>query len=811
MKKIPRNVRQAFHIICASEDGIFQLTDEKGRSIYDRCYRFSDINYINRDDDDKKAVLMQMMKFLNSMSVDFKITVANEYRDHAEFVKQIFSVKNRDKYPSIEEGMKEWVNEKSRQADIADVEKVLYLTVMSRFTGREEAAVYFHSLDTQLMRLFLGMQSSIHPVDGQSRVDMLRRFFHPGETDPDEETDDEEGQDNEIADEPEGQDIRINRRGKYSRYNVLNDVYPSSIETFRNFLILGDDLYVSVLFARDYAATLDEGKVIHGFSVLPYQLLITMDYAPVEKQVLKGKLSEAHMNNEKAIAQEIDDKRNKGQYASGISYSKEKKKEELEAYQDQIDDNDESGFLMGLLIVVTAPSEDELANRISAVRHIGKENGIVLDTYNFLQLKALNTALPVGVRMVDHMRAFLTSSAVALQPFYADDLQELGGTLYGLNRTTNHLVFGNRKKLSSPHGIIVGHTGGGKSFLIKETEIAQTLLSTDDDITAIDPQNELEGICKEYGGRFIDLTPKSSIHINPLEIPSDLNRSSSPIRVQQFVADQTEWAASFCCAAMKNMIFTQEHRSAIGRCIRSMYEAAFEDRRKKIQPTLCDFREEICREMENAGNDRDRDNLRAIYNALEEYTNGAYDMFAHESNLHLNSRFVVFGLARVAEDLWEPVMITIMHWLSNRMEYNQSVRKATRLIVDEAQVVCRQKSSADMLLHAVVTYRKFGGIVTMCLQNLTRVLENPELRDMMSNCGYKCFLNQSGMDAQSLTAIQKLSQTEFESLSEEVPGYGVMIWGQKVILLGSRMDKDNVLYDRFSTNFHEKARRPAGK
>ena len=75
---------------------------------------------------------------------------------------------------------------------------------------------------------------------------------------------------------------------------------------------------------------------------------------------------------------------------------------------------------------------------------------------------------------------------------------------------------------------------------------------------------------------------------------------------------------------------------------------------------------------------------------------------------------------------------------------------------------------------------------------------------MFSNCGYKLFLDQGGVDARSLMEIQELSEREFASLAEETPGYGLMVWGKKVILLDTRMSKKNVLYERFSTNFHEK-------
>ena len=46
-------------------------------------------------------------------------------------------------------------------------------------------------------------------------------------------------------------------------------------------------------------------------------------------------------------------------------------------------------------------------------------------------------------------------------------------------------------------------------MLIKLTEILQTLIRTQDDIIVIDPQNEFESICKEFGGQFVDVTLQS--------------------------------------------------------------------------------------------------------------------------------------------------------------------------------------------------------------------------------------------------------------------------------------------------------------
>jgi len=516
-------------------------------------------------------------------------------------------------------------------------------------------------------------------------------------------------------------------------------------------------------------------------------------------------LRSAYGNNERAISQEADSKKSNNQAVTGISYSKKKKRAELEGYMDQLDDDSEECIQAGLLVVVTAGSEDELAARIESMQRTAKNVGAYLETYNYVQLKAFNTALPTGVRQVKKMRSFYTSSLVALQPFFAPEVTEPGGIFYGINNTTKNLVFANRKSLTSPQGIIIGPTGAGKSFLIKETEITQTLLSTDDDLQIIDPQNETQNVCAMYGGLFLDFTPKSDIHINPMEVPLSLFKAGTKKDRELFIADVTKWATSFTEAIMKKIVYTQEHSNFIEQAVQNVYDKVF-SRNNLIQPTIKDVRKELMILEDNNENVHDKKIIHEMVNCLYSYTDGVYDMFAYPSDVDISTyRLVAFGLKNVDENYWQPVMISIMFFLSIRMNYNQELQKATRLVVDETQVVTRNASSAQILLNAVITYRKFGGIVTLAMQNLTRALENPDLRDMFQNCGYKMFFQQVGEDAERLSKIQDLTQAEYDALKSDRPGRSVMVWGKKVIILDSLMSKDNPLYEVFSTNFHEKA------
>ena len=775
--KYPRSTRDSLYIAKANKSGIFQIERDGTRKLYDRCYAFTDINYINQDKEDKIHILENLMDFFKSMSLSFKITIVNEYQDMNGYIDDIFVNKNDDKYPVISQGIRQWIDEKKDEARIYDVKRVLLLTLTVRSSSYDEARSYFLGMDTEMERAFSAFKSKIVPLTGEQRLEIIDRFFYKDDA-----------------------------KTAYSfNEDALYDVIPVSIDTYKDFMIFNKNQYVSVLFARRFDTSLDANKAIYALSNREYPSFITIDYAPVAHDVTKDALKNMFGNNERAIAQEADSKKGNNQAITGISYAKKKKRQELERYMDQVDDDSEECIMASLLLTVTADSEDELARRIESIQDQAKKIGITLDTYNQVQLKAFNTALPTGSRQVKKMRTFLASSLVAMQPFYSKNLVEKGGTFYGRDVTTQQLVFANRKKLPSPHGVVVGNTGSGKSMLIKMTDISQVLLSSDDDVMIIDPQNETQYICALYGGKFFDMTPRGDIHINPMEIPLSVFNSKSDKIKKTFVSSVNGWANGFIEAVMKGLTFNAEHKAFVTEAVEKVYDKTFESK-TLVQPTIRNVRNELLMMEESTEYESDQRLIHMITNSLKPFTEGIYDMFAYPSDIDISSeRLVAFGLNNITDDIWQPVMTTIMFFLTNRIEFNQEMQRATRFIVDECQYVCKSVSTGDILLKAVLTYRKFGGICTMAFQNLARVVMSEDLRDMLTNCGYKMFFKQEGSDAIALSQIQHLTEIEYEALSNDLPGRSVMVWNGKVILLDAFMNKTNPLYDTFSTNFHEKA------
>ena len=707
-----------------------------------------------------------------------KFVIANEQEDIKKVVSDIFKPVYGDDYPIVKDGIGRWINQKVEEGT-RNVERVMYMVVTVRANSFEEAEMYINTLDTSLQLIFASLKSRLYRMSGEERLAVLQKMLRLGERGilPQRISPDYDGWKNQIMpvySKSEGDYLQINNR------------------------------YVCTMFAQDYSSKLDEEKVVHSLMDTLFPVYITLDIEPVSGELIKDKILMNHTNNDRMIAQENNANLNSRQYGKGTSYRLEKTKNELEKMSDNVDDDDDGVFL-GMLVVVYADSVEELIQRVDTLQSLAYTNGgYTLQPYMRMQRKALMTALPIGGRQVNNMRFLFTSSAVAWQPFYSKDLQEPGGTVMGLNRVTKRLLYGNRKKLPNSHCIVVGYSGFGKSFWIKIVDIAQPLLFTSDDIMMIDPNNEAMNFISGFGGQYFDLTAQSEYHYNIFEVPREVWDGDSLIR-NRFIARKCEFGGRFVSACMDGIQTTRIHRSYVEKAVKEMYEEYFSGGKYKNQPTLITVMKKLELYIENVTFENEKKMLFDITKCMEAYTVGVYDMFAHPTNIDITNRLTGFGLRDIPEEARKPIMLALMHFVATRIEQNQNTLRASRLIVDETQVISKDDFTVGELLYAIETYRKVGGIVTLAMQNVTHALKHEDLSKMFSNCGYKVFFDQGGVEANELVDIIKLSQKEYEKLGEGKVGHGVLVWNKDVYLFDGKMDKDNELYPYFNTDFHEKA------
>ena len=197
---------------------------------------------------------------------------------------------------------------------------------------------------------------------------------------------------------------------------------------------------------------------------------------------------------------------------------------------------------------------------------------------------------------------------------------------------------------------------------------------------------------------------------------------------------------------------------------------------------------------------------RDLYGALEAHINHGYRTLSGQSTITEDNRLKVYGMKNVPEQMLETIMITVMHILSQRIKYNVELQRATHVIVDEAQYICKHESSCNELNKAYLTYRKFGGICTICLQNVSAAMANDKILEIVSNSDFKVFLDQGGDDRNQLSKILEMSDQEFRALADPEPGQCLIVWGDKILQCDSKISKENPLYQFYTTNFHEAAK-----
>ena len=76
--RTPKSVQETVEILKISEGGIFEVAE--GR--YSKTYRFSDVNYATRTENEQESFFQKYCKCLNSFDCTFKITVNNKNRDN---------------------------------------------------------------------------------------------------------------------------------------------------------------------------------------------------------------------------------------------------------------------------------------------------------------------------------------------------------------------------------------------------------------------------------------------------------------------------------------------------------------------------------------------------------------------------------------------------------------------------------------------------------------------------------------------------------------------------------------------------------
>lgn len=765
----PTSVQEAIDVLKISVSGIFEVTPAH----YSKSYRLQDINYTTRNEDEELEIFDLWCKILNSFSVPFKITLNNKPRDKD-------MIRSRVLFREKADGLNEYRGyfNAHMQSKILEgkqgIEQEMYFTVTLARPNFEEAKQAFIALEATMAMEFDSIGSELTPLSGQERLSILHDFYRIG---------DMEKYELNISDYfTNGGDWKNDIACRHMNFNENTYYFRSN----------GKYCQALYLHPKTYPNSIRDDMLIElANRIVPS--MVTIDYTPVPKDVVKKVLEDKYMGIETEITKQVDKRTKKGNFISDVSYFVKKKKQDVEEMIDDVNDNDQSMLFTTVSILVICNTKEEMEKEVSTIKAIAKGASFTLEPYPD-QRRALNTILPIGVRQVEQCRGNLTQTAAAFLPFNVQELQIMEQPFfYGINQVSKNAVLGNRKLLPNGNGLVFAVPGAGKSFNEKN-EMSAVLLNTEDDLIICDPTHEYFDFCKDFGGAVLNLASYTNNHINPLDCDV---RKINPNTVENLIREKGKLVLGICDNAIETGI-SGGQKSIIDRCLRNIYHGLcslpVEERRV---PLMEDFWSELKKQEEPE--------VRELVLVLEIFIKGSLNIFNHATNIDIKNRFICYGIRDLGEDLGPVAMLVMLEDIANRIQQNFEKGVATWLYVDEFHELMKKPYSRQYFFSLWKKVRKLGGLCTGITQNLSDVLKDDETATFVANSEFLVLLRQGSEDIKKiLDSVPEISDAQIKYIRNSPKGTGLIKHGNIIIPFDNRMDKQNPMYDLFNTDFHEK-------
>jgi len=421
--KIPETVQELIPVCRISEDGIFELEEKPdgSKKLYDRAYLFEDANFATMDDYEREDFLKLYCGMLNSLNVSFKICIMNNNRDMDQVRKEVFLRCRDGQLKELVDSLNSHIEESLVQGR-AGIEQARLFVISCQRENEGQARDYFHSLEANLALCFGRMKSALVPLNAAERLRYLFAFYNMG-------------------DEAEYKfDFKA---AGWKKLDWKSYIAPMTVcqcqdeyGRFDGMTIQIDGRYVRVLYLPKFPNTIDT-SVIQKLMGGSQHVILTIEAAAIPQEVTRKEMDHLYLQNSRAIEKQQEARNNARAWSSDITYERRREKEELESYMDILNENDEKMFYVGVYAILTAGSLTGLENDVVAFCQTAESEGFVFRPARWMQIDAVNTALPIGTRFcTDGMRPLFTQPLCAMTPFVVHELYHPGGQFYGINQVS---------------------------------------------------------------------------------------------------------------------------------------------------------------------------------------------------------------------------------------------------------------------------------------------------------------------------------------------------------------------------------------
>lgn len=539
------------------------------------------------------------------------------------------------------------------------------------------------------------------------------------------------------------------------KQRLLDVIAPPALEISTNYIKLADT-YVRTIFISSYPRYLTQGwlsPIINMSQVMN----ISMFVQPLSTEVVLKKL-QTQLTNVEAETMGRD---KKGLVRDPLLDAAYKNIEEL---RDKLQSAEERMFHFGVYINLFSKNEEELDTAETLIRSVLESRLVYVKQALYQQKEGFNSGLPLGLDELNVTSSFNTSPLSSAFPFVSFDLTDDRGILYGINRHNASLILFDRFSLENANTVIVGKSGGGKSYAVKLEILRSMMLGTD--VIVIDPENEYQYLAEATGGNFFKISLMSGDHINPFDLPAPEpgEDPSQPLRTNIITL----------MGLIRLMVgeMTPEEEGILNEAINQTY-ASYD-----ITPATTDFSNKNIPLMGNLQTVLDNmEGGTSLARRLEKYTKGIYSGFLNQpSNITLDGQLVVFNIRDMEKELRPIAMFLIVDYVWSNIKKELKKRL---LIIDEAWWLLQYPESASFLFGIAKRARKYYLGVTTISQDISDFASSPYGKAIIANSSLQLLMKQSPTTIDELQKTFGLTDEEKYLLLENSVGEGLFFAGTK--------------------------------
>lgn len=754
--RIPRSVQQSIPIRRIYSDGIWQVGGKHSKS-----WRFADINYAAASDEDRRGIFLSYGGVLNALPTDAtaKITIINRRLNPVDFERAVMMKSRQDDRDRYRNEYNRILTDKAAESNHLVQEKYITLSIAQRKI--EDSRAYFRRVDDNLSKSFGKLDSGVRSIANQDRLRLLHDFFRPGEE----------------------QYFTFDQSDAIRKGMDFRDVIcPDGMRFKAGHFEMGGR-FGRVLFLKDYASYIKD-EMIADLSDFPRNLVISIDVLPVPTDEAVKEIQGRILGVETDITRWQQRQNAKNNFTATVPYELEQLRTEAKDFLDDLTVRDQRMTFAVVTLVHTADTLEQLDADTETLLSIGREHLCQFSILRYQQEDGLNTVLPYGLRRIKALRTLTTESTAVLMPFRAQDIQEPGGIYYGVNSVTHNLILCNRKRLLNGGGFIVGVSGAGKSMTAKG-ELTNVALSTDDDILVVDPDGEYAPLIEALGGTVLKVSASSPNHINAMAINADYAGEDDPVLLK------SEFIMSLCEQIMGSGKLGAQEKSVLARCVAAVYQDYVSHGYAGEPPTLKDLHAVLLKQPEPEA--------RSVALALELFSTGSLNIFAHQTNLDLSSRILCFDILDLGKQLRPVGMLVMLDAIVNRVTANRQKGKRTWILIDEIRLFFANEYSSNFLERSWLNFRKYGGLPTGLIQNAEKCLNSETARFLFGNSEFLVILKQSPADMRMLVPLLGISEMQANYVRNAEAGSGLIKYGNAMLPFRNDFPVNTELYRLMTT------------